>query len=176
MRIRKKGETDVEKKSENRLGSWLGLGGLTPAQEAEGLMALSAVTAPFGVYLTAAEAQEVAESHQASLQKARRVEFDRGPVELLARTFCGSIHLSREDWAGALETLTELFYQCKNETWDRVGDEELADLLFRAFEGCCRGSFELLESEVVPRLGRYMRAGKDPEAFTLPEEIDRWST
>lgn len=158
----------------NLLGSWIGVGSLSLQQEEEKLLALGKVTRTYGLYLTGEEAHEVAAQHREALKKARRVEFDNGPVELLARTFCSSIHLCREDWAGALETLTELFYLAKNETWDRVGDEELVKLLFEAFEGGCNGSFELLESEMLPRLGKFVRAGGDPSNFKLPERTDRW--
>lgn len=158
----------------NLLGSWIGVGGLSLQQEEKELLALGKVTKPFGLYLTEEEAREVAVQHREALKKARRVEFDNGPAELLARTFCFSIHLSREEWAGAFETLTELFYLAKNETWDRVGDEELVKLLFEAFEGGCNGSFELLESEMLPQLGRFVRAGGDPSDFELPERTDRW--
>ncbi len=158
---------------ENLLGKWLGAEMLSLEEEAGALLTLGEKTKSRGVYLTAAEAREVAQSHRESLKKARRLEFDQGPVEKLALAFCGSQHIGREDWAEALEILTDLFYQCKNETWDRMGDDDLISLLQEAFESC-GGSFDLLESEVLPQLGRFVRAGGDPCAFVLPERMDRW--
>lgn len=162
--------------TENLLGKWLGAQALSLKEEEEWLLTLGERTKARGVYLTAAEAREVAQSHRDSLKRARRLEFDRGPVEKLALAFCGSIHISREEWAQALERLTDLFYQTKNDTWDRVGDDALIAFMAEGFEGCCCGSFDLLESEVLPELGRFIRGGGSPDAFVLPERTDRWES
>lgn len=94
--------------------------------------------------LSAADALALTEARDCALKSTGRVEFEDGALEAILRTFCPSPYLPDEDRIETLNALTEMFYHLKNETQDRVSDEDLLARMRECFDEPCRGSVELL--------------------------------
>ena len=82
------------------------------------------------------------------------MELGGGAARAIISAFCDSPYITQEDYAETLQGLIELFYDFKNDTYDRVSDEALIRCMKHAFDGECRGSLELLADEALPELAR----------------------
>ena len=128
-------------------------------REAETILACNEQTAAAGLTLTPAQAAALAQTRAESLRRTGRVEFGGGITQALIRAFCDSPYLTRENYAGTLGELTEIFYAFKNETLDAVTDAELLEKMRALFDGPCGGSTELLAGRELPDFARKVRAG-----------------
>lgn len=108
--------------------------------------------------LTAAQAAELVAARREALVQTGRVEFGSGVTEKLIRAFYTSPYLTKETYAETLQALTELFYQLKNETDDRVGDDALLAEMRARFDGDCGGSLDLLAGDAMPAFVRDLHA------------------
>lgn len=124
-------------------------GAMAPDTAAE-ITALNAVTMSAGLSLSQAQATALAASRVEALASTGRIEFGHGVTEKLILAFYTSPYLTKETYADTLCALTDLFYQLKNETDDRVGDDELLAEMRARFDGECRGSFDLLANDAMP--------------------------
>ncbi|OPY56330.1 MAG: hypothetical protein A4E55_02157 [Pelotomaculum sp. PtaU1.Bin035] len=100
----------------------------------------------FGLILTAAEAQELIEARNRATRSNGRVELGIEAVKKIIAAFCSSSYINPDDYALTLYELVEIFYYMKNETEDRVGDNELINLMKEFINHSCRGSVELLKN------------------------------
>ena len=132
----------------------LAAGAVSP-DTVEKITALNAVTASAGLSLSQTQAAALAETRGEALTATGRIEFGHGVTEKLILAFYTSPYLTKETYADTLCALTDLFYQLKNETDDRVGDDELLAEMRARFDGECRGSFDLLANDAMPA---YVRA------------------
>lgn len=133
----------------------LGLfGAAATPQLADELLSSNAETAEYGLTLTAQEALMLAQTRAEALKAANRVELGGGAARAIISAFCDSPYITQEDYAETLQGLIELFYDFKNDTYDRVSDEALIRCMKHAFDGECRGSLELLADEALPELAR----------------------
>lgn len=139
-------------------------------QTCEALLAINEETAAHGLTLGAQDALMLAEAREECLQRTGRIEFGGGALQRLIRAFCGSPYLTQESYASALCELTQLFYEAKNETLERAGDQELIDFMQQAFDGPCAGSLELLAGQALPLLAVHLRAGGTLASFRLKTE------
>lgn len=135
----------------------------TLEQEAAGYLACLEKAGAGGLKLTEAQALELAQTHRQTLVQAGRVALGPEAVEKLLEIFEDSPYLEEENCLYILEELTTLFCRYKSDTWDQLSDEMLLACMKTAFDGCCRGSLELLESRALPRLARQVRE-KGPSA------------
>ena len=108
------------------------------------LQACNAYSARFGLTLRENEIAELVESRAEALRAAGRIEFGGGILPKLIRAICDSPFIMQEDYAAVLSELQEAFYRFKNETMDRLTDDELIALMVKAFNGRAQGSAEYL--------------------------------
>lgn len=108
-------------------------GAMAPDTAAE-ITALNAVTASAGLSLSQAQATALAASRVEALASTGRIEFGHGVTEKLILAFYTSPYLTKETYADTHCALTDLFYQLKNETDDRVGDGILFTLRVRVLD------------------------------------------
>ena len=135
----------------------LAAGSLLP-ETVEEVTALNTLTAIQGLTLTAAQAAELVAARREALVQTGRVEFGSGVTEKLIRAFYTLPYLTKETYAETLQALTELFYQLKNETDDRVGDDALLAEMRARFDGDCGGSLDLLAGDAMPAFVRDLHA------------------
>lgn len=135
----------------------LAAGSLFP-ETVEEVTALNTLTAAQGLTLTEAQAAELVAARREALVQTGRVEFGSGVTEKLIRAFYTLPYLTKETYAETLQALTELFYQLKNETDDRVGDDALLAEMRARFDDDCRGSLDLLAGDAMPAFVRELHA------------------
>lgn len=122
----------------------------------EGLRRSNDMSARFGLSLSEPQMQALARRRQEALLDTGRVELGEGILPRLIEAFCDSPYLCQANWEETLGELQELFYYFKNESRDRLSDDELIDGMKRLFDGPARGATEYL-------------AGLPVEAFTDPD-------
>lgn len=115
----------------------------------------------FGLTLSENEARELILYRNQSLRKYRRVEFGRGILDKLIYVFCDSQYLEQENYLETLETLQDIFYRFKNESEDRLTDDELLEFMREQFEDICFGDTEYLAGTCLERFARAVRSGYD---------------
>lgn len=130
---------------------------LAARAQTDALLALNPTLGDYGLALTRPQAAALAASQEEALRTNGRLELGVGPLPALAMAFCDSPYLSQRTLTETLQTLTELFYDFKNETEDRINDAELIAFMKEAYNGVCGGSLELLAGRELPRLADRLR-------------------
>lgn len=126
-------------------------------------------TKKYGLLLTERQALALSQTRTASLKENKRVEFGNGIVDKLIMAVCDSPYITQEIYEDTLHELINLFYDLKNNTWDRVSDNELIDFIKTAFNGCCHGSMDLLIKKSM-QLAEHIHCDKKIDTFSLKEE------
>ncbi len=140
-------------------------------------------TSKFGLSLTNEDAHELVLCRNESLKKYQRVEFGSGILDKLIYTFCDSQYISQNNYLETLEKLQDIFYEFKNESLDKITDDELLTFMKEQFDSVCFGDLDYLESTCLARFSKAIRAGYDGfketaghnEYENLSEE-ERWSS
>ncbi len=104
------------------------------------------VSQKFGLVLSPVQADMLARRQAEALRETGRIEFGGGILKKLALAFCDSPFIQPEDWADTLARLQTIFYELKNETKDRLGDDDLIFRMTARFNGAAGGSLDALES------------------------------
>lgn len=139
------------------------------ATQSVALLAQNAVTAEFGLMLTAGQAAELAAAQGEALRESGRIDFSGGIGPQLIRTFAGSPYLRQRGYADTLAALTRLFYRAKSESDDRVDDEGLLQIMRERFDGC-GGDTDAL-ADAMAAFARQVRAARpDPLRNIGPTE------
>lgn len=113
---------------------------------AEELTQSNRASRKFGLVLSPAQADMLMQRQAEALRETGRIEFGSGILKKLALAFCDSPFIQPEDWAGTLARLQTIFYELKNETKDRLGDDDLLFRMAERFSGTAGGSLDALES------------------------------
>lgn len=103
----------------------------------------------YGLTLSEEAALRLCEARESALREAGRVEFGEGILPKLISAFCGSPFILQDEYEDTLAALQELFYRFKNETRDRLSDDDLISAMETLFNGKAGGSVDYL-AEVSP--------------------------
>lgn len=82
----------------------------------------------YGLSLSPLEMHALGEARVKALENTGRVEFGGGILKKLILAFCDSPYITQNSYAGILAQLQEIFYYFKNESLERLTDEELLEL------------------------------------------------
>lgn len=123
------------------------------------LLACNARTALCGLTLTETDVEQLAQAHVDALRSTGRVEFGGGALQKLVYAFCDSPYLTQENYAQTLSELQEIFYCFKNESGERLSDDELIGAMKEVFDGRAQGSLEYLAGTSPEELCRRARSG-----------------
>ena len=122
------------------------------------------LTARFGLTLSETQIHSLVERRFNALLDTGRIEFGEGILQKLVYSFCDSPYLTQENYE---ETITELqdsfYYYFKNESMDRISDDELIEFMSAVFNGRAQGSLDYLSGTSLEELCRYARQGWDPD-------------
>ena len=121
----------------------------------------NALTAGWGLSLSPVQMRMLAECRRSALRDTGRVEFGGGVLKQLVRAFCASPYLDQENYADTLAQLQALFYPFKQESHDRIPDDELIAAMAQCFDGRAQGALDAL-------------AGLTPEELCVPDREARW--
>ncbi len=113
----------------------------------------------YGLSLSREEACQLACSRDESLKKHQRVEFGKGILDKLIDTFCDSRYIDQYHYLDMLTELQDIFYRFKNESADKLSDDELLTFMKEQFETVCAGDLEYLEHTCLSRFASAVRAG-----------------
>ncbi|MDL2293289.1 DUF6323 family protein [Ruminococcaceae bacterium OttesenSCG-928-D13] len=139
------------------------------AREVAALTACNTLLARHGHHLTPADAAMLAEARGRSLAAHGRVEFGEGILPRLLYAFCDAPALRGDALAEAVPELLDIFYYLKNETAERLTDDELLDWMADSFNTTCHGSLELLAVRAAEGLIRSV-LGLDGDDYPEPDE------
>lgn len=123
------------------------------------LLSLNERSQQYGLVLTPEDAAALLQTRAQALNAAGRVEIGSATVKKLAEAFCDSAWINQRDYAETLHALVELFYEMKNETEDKIPDDELIAFMKDCYEHRCGGSLELLAGRELEKLAENIRFG-----------------
>jgi len=123
-----------------------------------------------GLVLIAEEAKGLIEARNRAIQSHGRVEMGIEVIKKIIVAFCTSIYMDPEDYASTLNELIEVFYFMKNETEDRIGDDDLICIMQHFFDNSSRGSVELLKSRDMELFARNSRCQNEESEHSLEGE------
>lgn len=132
---------------------------LAAAQE---LRACNELTARFGLVLSETQIQCLVERRFTALRDTGRIEFGEGILKKLIYAFCDSPYITQENYEETILDLQDSFYYFKNESMDRIADDELIEFMKIVFDGRAQGSFDYLSGTSLEELCRFAREGWNP--------------
>ena len=118
-------------------------------------------TAKHGLQLTEPEINQLVENRKEALERSGRIEFGGGVIQKIILEFADSPYLYQDVYASTLMELQECFYYFKNETIEKLSDDELIHLMKKYFDDVCQGSLEFLRSTMLENYARDIRFGTD---------------
>lgn len=121
----------------------------------------------YRLMLTAADARGLMETRNQAISSHGRVELGIEPVKKIIAAFCTSPYIHQTEYARTMSQLIEVFYYMKNETEDRIGDDELIGIMVEFFNNSCQGSLELLRDREMDRYARQFRSDIQARIKTL---------
>lgn len=117
------------------------------------------LTMKYGLLLSEQQIQDIAERRFAALKDTGRIEFGQGILKKLVAIFCDSPYIMQENYEDTILELQDSFYYFKNESMDRISDDELIAFMKHRFDGTCQGSLEYLSGTSLEELCRDTRYG-----------------
>ena len=127
------------------------------------------LSAPFGLVLTPAQAEDIVDTRLAALRDRGRIEFGRGITERLIESFYDSRYLNKDNYAESLNGLHEIFYYLRAESYDMynmeglISDDDIIAGMKKAFETICQGSIELLAGREGAKIVRSFISDYEPD-------------
>lgn len=128
-------------------------------KEVTALIACNDETEKYGLKLTLEEAKELVVSRNVSLRDHKRIEFSKSILEKLIYNFCDSQYIMQDNYSNTLMELQDIFYLFKNESEDKLTDEELIHFMKEQFETICTGDMDYLADTCLERFAQAIRAG-----------------
>lgn len=98
----------------------------------------NALSARFGLSLSEQSIAVLSQARTETLVQTGRVEFGASVLPDIVEAFCDSPYLMQDEYEATLAGLMEAFYVFKNETRDRIADDELLERMrdcYDAYEG-----------------------------------------
>lgn len=121
------------------------------------------ISEKFGLSLSESQIKELVERRFEALRDTGRIEFGEGILKKLIYAFCDSPYLTQETYEDSILQLQDDFYYFKNESMDRISDDELIEFMKSVFDGRAQGSLDYLSGTSLEDLCRYARNGWDPQ-------------
>jgi len=140
------------------------------------ILSLNEKTEQYGLVLSSADASALVQTRNEVLSANGRIEVGSATIGKLVDAFCDSAYINQREYTAIMHALIEIFYNAKNETLDRISDDELIDFMKYSFETSCGGSLDLLAGRELNKLAENLRFGvknywnMHPEAEILDED------
>lgn len=125
-------------------------------------------TKKYGLSLSEQQAFALAQTRTMSLKENKRIEFGNGIVDKLIMAICDSPYITQDIYEDILHEWIQLFYDLKNNTWEKISDHDLIDFMKTAFNGCCHGSMDVLLEKSM-QLVAHIHCGGKIDTFRLEE-------
>ena len=142
---------------------------LMERQAVDKILACNAESEKYGLILNEQQALALTRTQTNVLNETKRIEFNGGIVDKLISAFCDSPYISVDNFEDTLHELISLFYELKNNTWDRISDQALIAFMKNEFNNHCHGSLDMLSGEGF-RLAEHIHCGKSLKTFQMEEQ------
>lgn len=106
----------------------------------------------YGLVLSENQIQNMVQKRFDALKETGRIEFGAGILEKLIYAFCDSPYIHNQNYEETLLELQDAFYYFKNESDDRISDDELIEYMKDTFDGKAQGSIEYLTGTSLEEL------------------------
>ena len=106
----------------------------------------------YGLILSDNQIQNLVQKRFEALRDTGRIEFGEGILKKLVYAFCDSPYLHNQNYEETLLELQDAFYYFKNESDDRISDDELIEYMKDTFDGKAQGSIEYLTGTSLEEL------------------------
>lgn len=113
----------------------------------------------YGLMLSEKQIFNLVQRRFDTLRDNGRIEFGEGILKKLIYAFCDSPYINQLNYEESLSELQDAFYYFKNETDDRLSDDELIEYMKETFDGKAQGSIEYLTATSLEELRRNARHG-----------------
>lgn len=127
------------------------------------LRSLNAVTGRYSLSLSEEQIAYIVQRRFEALEAAGRIEFGRGITKMLVEAFCDSPYIDQENYEETILDLLDSFYYFKNESEDRIPDDELIAIMRQKFDTVCGGSMDYLSGTTLEDLCRNTRYGYESD-------------
>lgn len=101
-----------------------------------------------GLGITLEDAKQIINTRDKVLNSYGRIELSLQSTEKIMKLFSDSSFINQNNYVSSINDLQETFYYLRNETKDKISDDELIELMKDLFENSCEGSIELLNSSL----------------------------
>ena len=132
---------------------------LSMQKRCDSIMAMADIAAENGLKITVKDAEFIAEAEENAVAEQQRVEIGTGAAALITEKFIISAYVTQESFAETIAALVDIFYEAKEERFDMLSDDEIADIMFYFFERVSEGSTELLQGRDMEEFCRSIRNG-----------------
>ena len=139
-------------------------------QQIDEILEMNDQSSQFGVMLTANQAIQILEARNRFIQSIGRIELGVEASKLIIAYFCNSSFINQDDYVNILAELHEVFYYMKNETEDKIGDDELIRIIKDCFEKDCGGSLELIKGKLQIFADDFRKKNWEKEFLTKEEQ------
>ena len=111
----------------------------------------------YGLSLTKDEALSIIEKRNESLEDNGRIEFNNVLVKKLIIEFASSSYITKDNFAETIYDLIDIFYFYKNETYDKLSDDELISIMRDSYDNECEGSLDLLQCRTLNKISQAIK-------------------
>lgn len=109
------------------------------------LLKLNSLTKTSGLVLSREDAKAVIQGRNVVLKYNGRIELGFEVTKELIKNFHDSGFVTEDNYIPLLNELHEVFYYFKNETEEKLSDQDLIQIMKNYFTNSCGGSIELLK-------------------------------
>lgn len=134
------------------------------------LMELNETTIQKGLVLSEPEIRELLDTRNKSLMDNSRIELGIGVLPKIIDKFSDSSFIYQSNYAETINELVEIFYYIKTESYDKISDNDLIDIMWDFFENKCYGSIELMTGRELEILLKYIHGGR--KNYTFDDDDD----
>ncbi|MFB0920872.1 MAG: DUF6323 family protein [Oscillospiraceae bacterium] len=140
--------------------------------EAQGLRDCNEFSVKYGLVLSENQIQNLVQKRFEALKDTGRIEFGAGILEKLIYAFCDSPYIHSQNYEDTILELQDAFYYFKNESDDRISDDELIEYMKGTFDGKAQGSIEYLTGTSLEELCRDTHHGFIDDVDDANEDMD----
>lgn len=116
-------------------------------------------TREYGLKLSNEDIKTIIKTRSEALSSNGRVEFGGGIIKKVISVFCDSPYISQYNYVETINDLIETFYYYKNETMEKISDDELIALMKKYFDNECEGSVEFVRDKYLDIIANNIKFG-----------------
>jgi hypothetical protein len=143
---------------------------ISSQEQINNILELNKETIAYGLKLNKKEIMQIIEMRNRILKGYGRIELGTTVIDKLIKSFYNSPYIEQDMYMETLIEIQEIFYYMKNETEDKISDDELIDIIKDFFENHCKGSIELLQGREIESFARNQRIEYQKYDFYLGKD------